>query len=733
MNKTIKQKLLSLALALITAISCVVVAPFTKVSLPQSSALTEEQTMTKAEYDGFVKDLRNFPINFIYDDIYFSGFHPLYFKEVSRTTSSERNGELTTIVLERDILQVKIETAFYVDYNAYDYRVFFTNSSFTENTGVIGKLNSVDMTFEDTNPRLKGIWGDHENNYRPYDYDLTAENNVFFNNTTGRATHITFPYFNLEMDNGGAMIAIGWAGNWEANINYNTSTGKTRFNGTGTLNLNTYLKPGETIRTPLIGIVRYYERNEDVATNAWRSWVVDCNLPREKAGTDEVVNPSTATCLAYDSDRPNSDGSISEYYGSWKPSMDAFFGNGLTATFRWFDAGWYYSPYKQTVPSDWWGTVGTWDLDMDKWRYPSGYKINGVDVSGQDAFEDSVQYAAERGVKTLVWFEPERVTRLDGMVSNYGYDRSWVLSDNGNNNIYVNNLGNKDALNWVSNRIIAFMDKYKIDMYREDFNLDPTVFFQVGDGYQGANRSGITENLYYQGHYQLWDNIIDWCSKNGKCPYVDSCASGGGRNDLETIRRSIPLLRSDADRTTIPLRLAYTTSLVKWLPYTGAVAQDSANQLSTGVNDTYTFRATYLPHMTFSAKWSQDTANVDWNGFKKAFKEWNEIKQYFFNDFYVLTPYIGINDSVNWTSYMYFDADRNSGVLQAFRPDSDESVANKTVVLRGLDPNSYYTLTDIDGVNNFTNVKGSDLMSSGITLKTSSKRTAMIIYINPVV
>ena len=72
MNKTIKQKLLSLALALITAISCVIVAPFTKVSLPQISALTEEQTMTKAEYDGFVKDLRNFPINFIYDDVYFS-------------------------------------------------------------------------------------------------------------------------------------------------------------------------------------------------------------------------------------------------------------------------------------------------------------------------------------------------------------------------------------------------------------------------------------------------------------------------------------------------------------------------------------------------------------------------------------------------------------------------------------------------------------------------------------
>ena len=81
---------------------------------------------------------------------------------------------------------------------------------------------------------------------------------------------------------------------------------------------------------------------------------------------------------------------------------------------------------------------------------------------------------------------------------------------------------------------------------------------------------------------------------------------------------------------------------------------------------------------------------------------------------------------------MYFDADRNSGVLQAFRPDSDASVASKNIVLKGLNPDSYYRLRDIDGVNSYVSVKGSDLMSSGITLNTTSKRTAIIIYIEPI-
>ena len=35
------------------------------------------------------------------------------------------------------------------------------------------------MTFNGGNPHLKGIWGDHENNYRPYDYDLKTQNNSF--------------------------------------------------------------------------------------------------------------------------------------------------------------------------------------------------------------------------------------------------------------------------------------------------------------------------------------------------------------------------------------------------------------------------------------------------------------------------------------------------------------------------------------------------------------------------
>ena len=146
--------------------------------------------------------------------------------------------------------------------------------------------------------------------------------------------------------------------------------------------------------------------------------------------------------------------------------------HGLDYDYQWFDAGWYKDPYGKTVETDWWGTVGTWELDPAKWP--------------GNTFRDRVDYAHAHGQKFLVWFEPERVTHLDGMVANYGYKREWVLSDHGNNNCYINNLGNTEAFDWTFKRITDFMEKYDIDLYREDFNMDPGIFWSIGDGYEGA-------------------------------------------------------------------------------------------------------------------------------------------------------------------------------------------------------------------------------------------------------
>ncbi|MBO4572945.1 MAG: alpha-galactosidase [Clostridia bacterium] len=678
---------------------------------------TAEMTKTQEEYVEYCENLENLPISFVYGDSYFKGFDKNYFVETSRTVKAERNGVVTTakLKLRGDVLTVTVETAFYKDYNAYDYTVYFANES-GENSKILKHVNAADMDIEGSNPVLKGINGDNPGNYAPYEKDLKNAA-VNFYSYRGRATHHLFPYFNVETDEGGAMLAIGWGGTWQADFSYDQTKNATHFTGTGTVGLSTYLKPGETVRTPLIGIVRYYERDEDSATNAWRRWVVDCNLPRNTADGDECIQPFSQVNFMLDTGRPNSDGSISEGYDSWQRSLDAFLDNGLYADVRWFDAGWYMAPNGGSPTSDWWGTVGTWIIDPKKWP--------------NDTFRESVEYFHDKGMDTMVWFEPERVTDLASM-TRYGYKREWVLSDHGNNNYYVNNLGNEEAFSWTLSRILDFFERHDIDMYREDFNMDPYLFWNIGDGYEGKNRTGITENLYMQGHYRLWDGIIEYCKAHGKRPYVDSCASGGGRNDLETLRRSMNCLRSDTDRTTIPRRLAFTSSVSKWLPFTGASTNETDGaQIATGNTDIYTLRATFLASQYYNAQWYMAPSTVNWAALRQGIAEWREFNKYILKDFYNLTPYRGVDNDKEWTSFMYVDTDTNSAALQAFRQKNCQEDTVK-VLLKGLDPDTVYTVRDIDGVNSIQRVRGRALMTNGLSLYAANARTAIVIYIEPV-
>ena len=670
-----------------------------------------EMTAARKEYLNMIENLAAFPVNFVYNGRYYAGFDG--FEEIKRESWSEADREGVDIYLAIDeTLTAKLETCFYPNYEAYEYTVYFENVSSDKNSGIIEQLNAVDMQFKGNNAHLKGILGDHGNQYLPYAYDL-AKRDVSFSSLDGRATHNYFPYFNLETDDGGALLAIGWGGTWDADFHYDAESQTTHYRGTGTVGFASYLKPGETVRTPLIATVRYYTRDEEAAMNQWRAWMIDCNLPSADASSDTAVQPFTSVMLAYDTGKPNSDGSISESYDTWRRSLEAYYNHGLTADYRWVDAGWYYSPYNSTVVSDWWGTVGTWEVDKIKWP--------------GDTFREATDYAREHGTKTFLWFEPERVTHLDGMVKNYGYNREWVLSDHGNNNVYVNNLGNKDCLEWTLNRIITTMDTLGIDMYREDFNLDPAIFWSIGDGYEGANRTGITENLYMQGHYALWDGILDYCAKAGKCTFLDSCASGGVRNDLETLRRSVPLLRSDSDRTTIELRLAMPTRLVRWIPFTGASSKESGDQLTNGVMDTYVLRASYLPHLGYQAAFYHEEDSIDWDVLIQGMEEWNELKDYFYSDFYVLTPQRSTTEKKEWTAWEYFDAEKDSGVIQAFRlPECEESTYYLNV--QGVNPDHYYTVRDIDGINSIDRIKGSALMN-GMPVYAENPRTALTIYI----
>ncbi len=661
-----------------------------------------------AWYRAQLSNLERFPFSFTYDGTRYDGFPADIFRETGRHTSTDENKETDKRVFAfRDGLTVTLKTAYYPVYGVSEWTVFFENTG-ADNSGLLEKEEST-LTFEGKRPVLKGIMGDHVNLYHPYAHDL-ADMPVHFLSDSGRPTHVNFPYFNLEYGDGGVMLAIGWAGTWSADFSSDSAT--STFTARSTPGLHTYLKPGEKIRTALFVRAPYTVRSESYATNFWRSWFINCNLPAADS-TGALPQPFSSCCLASDTGLPNSDGSISERAYTWKPSLEKMIAEDCKVDFRWFDAGWYVAPDGSSPESDWWGTVGTWALDPAKW--PDG------------TFRESTDFARANGMKTLMWFEPERVTDPESLAKNYSYKTEWSIQRDGVVAV-SNNIGIPECLDWTTERIRKVLRENKVEMYREDNNSDPGALWRYLDTLEGENRTGITECKFVAGHYKMWDDIIACTLDFGGCGFVDSCASGGGRNDLESLRRGIPLLRSDDDRTTTALRLSMTTSFNKWIPFCGANTKEKTSQLAlTGRSDVYTWCASYLPSLNVDSQFAQDPAQ-DFDMLRFGLREWKKLCPYMLKDFYVLTPWHSKDDKTGFTAFCFFDDEKGKGALLLFRMEECPE-DTLTVRLPFVETGEVYTLTDEDSKETMT-LSGDSLISEGCTFKLPECRTARLIWVN---
>ena len=346
--------------------------------------------------------------------------------------------------------------------------------------------------------------------------------------------------------------------------------------------------------------------------------------------------------------------------------------------FRWFDAGWYVKPNLESEEVDWWGSIGTWELDPIKWP--------------NKTFLESTDFARSHNMKTLVWFEPERVTDPLNLEKNFSYNSSWAIKMP-NENVISNNIGDTDCFSWTLNRITKMLKENKVELYREDNNCNAKKLWDYLDEIEGENRNGITECKFIDAHYRLWDEIINCTKELDGCAFVDSCASGGGRNDIESLRRGIPLLRSDSDRTSSSLRLSMTSSFNKWIPFCGASSKEKLSELAlTGVSDKYVWRASYLPVLNISTQFTVDK-NVDFDNLRFGLNEWKKISPYLLKEFYTLTPYHKENDKSSFTAFAYFDCEKEEGIILAFRQENcEEKILN--VTLPFIDDSSFILIDE---------------------------------------
>ena len=640
------------------------------------AATRTEKEKAVRQFRTLMKSMSKFPVSFRVGDTAYNGFGR-DFTELGRTLENTDTSETTTVrFLYKDSIEIKLICTLYPYHAAYEWTVYFTNIG-NENSPAISEINGCNYTLTAANPHLSGILGDggYDNQANtPYDMNISGMELVI-NNETGRATYNRFPYFKLKWNGGGAFFAVGWPGQWRAGF---SSTGDQLTVTDGQVKLNTYLKPGQTVRTPLSTFVFYEGDDSNRETNLWRNFFIACNMRKIDGGN---FSPATAAASSstyeemFRATDANQIAAIKKYHA-----------NGVKLGYWWMDAGWYYKTGTQSLDQNWLPT-GTWYVDES--RFPS-------------KFRDVSDYAHSVGTKTILWFEPEVVRLPVGQLGATSVKKEWLLPKSSTKLV---NYGNPEAREWLLERVCTVLKEGNIDLYRQDYGVAyPASEWQANDP---RGQAGITENLYVQGYLWFFDSLI------ARFPsmMIDACAAGGGRNDLETMRRAVPLHKSDSGYHDPEIKMSMNTALFSWFPYFGTYA----------IGDEYGLRASFssMPVLNYNVV----ASNVDWKLIEKCVNEWEQVKEFYYSDYYLLTEW-NVSDE-EWNAWEFFDPDKGAGFFQAFRPKNsgDESL---NVRLHGLRPTATYRLTDTDGRIDVT-VTGAELMGKGFSVRLPAYSSAVVL------
>lgn len=606
---------------------------------------------------------------FTYDDTSF------WDKKPTCTTESHGDTTVYTYALP-DGLTVQAHVTAYPTYPALRWVLYFTNNGTTD-TKQIREIRDCHLVTDGWNTRYTPApphlypaqncahvshhtgsnWAKDE--YNAYPERLAPGDTREYQNHTGRSCEGLAPYFSIEDGDRGLLLAIGWTGQWGARF---------QMDGEGVLTIDTtlpyadfHLHPGESIRT-MSTVVVPYEHGSAAGHNAFRRFVKNELSPMGKNGAPDM-GPLCISAWG---------GMTSEQMVEKLRQLRA---NDIPADTYWIDAGWYGHSESDCINEfvgDWATHTGSWNINPH--CHP-------------DNFETVVEAAEKYGYSLLLWFEPERSIRNSDWHKEHP---DWFLETDPNSWSVLLDLGNPEAEEAAFAMLDGYVKKLHLRCYRQDFNFDPLPFWRANDE---PGRAGLREICHIMGLYRLWDRLL--AANPGL--YIDNCASGGRRNDIEMMSRSIPLWRSDAQcpgDTPPEFAQCHTTGIAKWLPYSGT-------GIGVLTGDWYRSRSCYGPAMTTEA-WMYAYLEIDeasTAAMRPILDEYLQVRPYLSEDFYSLASE-STGDDV-WCCHQYHRPAADDGILLCFR--RPESVHDSAVLsLGGLTDEALYCFRNADTGETFT-------------------------------
>lgn len=446
----------------------------------------------------------------------------------------------------------------------------------------------------------------------------------------GASSERNAPFFNLHQDGEGVMLSIGWTGQHktefcrrEGNIKVCCGIPDTEY----------YLLPQERLRTASV-LVMFYSGERRDGQNRFRRLLKQHFSPSDRLGEGEFAPYSFSMWGGLHSDE-------------MLRRIDIVDKNRLGYEYCWIDAGWYGADEKPC------------DCEDDGWYAQSGtWKVNKGPLYHPDGLEEVSRSVHEKGMKLLMWFHPEVSNKRSELSMSHP---EWMYMPSASRYNDFVNIGIPEAAQWLTKTIGDIIEKLKIDCYRQDFCYFPLTTWCENDI---EGRRGISQIKHINALYKLWDDLRERFPKL----LIDNCAGGGRRLDIEMMRRSVALWRSDmqctADCTPTVIQCA-AQGINSWLPYSGAGSGGIADE-------TYRLRSCYSAGLAVG-HWGYKFSDIadseeSYEKIRRLSAEYKKVRPYLTCDYYPLTE-CGCEDD-SWVVWQFDRPEEGDGILLAFRRDN---------------------------------------------------------------
>ena len=543
-----------------------------------------------------------------------------------------------------------------------------------EPTGIISELWDCDVSlpvaYEPANrwTAVRPTPEESTNIYAPFGSDLSADEfnyrrhgkNSFeresilftgkeksFTPSGGRSSQGTAPFFNVHKQGEGYFFAVGWSGQWNARFARSETALRVR---AGVENARFRLLPGERVRT-CSAVLMPYTAALPESFNLWRRLLRDCFAPVGQPGRAQAA-PLSAMLWG---GMPT---------GEILRRVKALDEYAIPVDTVWIDAGWYgcsEKPSPDEFEGDWAEHTGDWRVNPR--LHPDGLR-------------DVAATVHAGGRKLLLWAEPERARVTAPAVTEHPSRFFRPVRPQDKDRLL--NLGDGEAWADCLHTLSDLIDRLQLDWYRQDFNMDPLPVWCFNDA---PDRLGMSEILHINGLYKLWDALLE------RFPHlmIDNCASGGRRIDVETLRRSVPLWRSDmqcVENCRPEVSQAHSLTFCEWLPYSGTGADRSGSL--------YRLRGCYAAALGLRSFYSENRpipSPDEAEALRAQCEEYLRVRPYFSEDVYALTV-PGEGEDLWSAQQLHRPADGTGAVLVFRREASPYETA--CFPLSGLDQSKSY-------------------------------------------